>query len=79
MYFNDMMFNPQYVNPNNYYQQQARIMQYNHEQNCEVLKATNAMRDLCHAVKKMDDAHQQEAFLKCLAVMAEESGWNVQR
>lgn len=78
MYFNNMMFNPQYVNPN-YYQQQARIMQHNYEQDCEVLKATNAMRDLCRAVNKMDDAHQREAFWKCLAVMAEESGWNVPR
>lgn len=78
MYFNDMMFNPQYVNLN-YYQQQARTMQYNFEQDCEVLKATNAFRDLCRAVKNMDNAHQQEVFLKCLAVMAEESGWNVQR
>lgn len=77
MYFNNMMFNPQYVNPD--YYQQARIMQYNYEQDCEVLKATKAMRDLCRAVNKMDDAHQREAFLKCLAVMAEESGWNAQR
>ena len=75
MYFNDMMFNPQYVNPN-YYNQQQRMTQYNYEQDCEVDKAVKAMRDLCEAVRKMDDSHQREAFVKCLAVMAGEFGWN---
>lgn len=77
MNFNNMMFNPQYVNPA-YYQQQAMRAQYQFAQDAEVLKATNAVRELCHAVKNMDEAHQQETFLKCLAVMAEESGWNTQ-
>lgn len=77
MDFNNMMFNPQYVNPA-YYQQQAMRAQYQFAQDAEVLKATNAVRELCRAVKKMDEAHQQEAFLKCLVVMAEESGWNAQ-
>lgn len=77
MYFNNMMFNPQYVNAA-YYQQQVQRTQYQFEQDAEVIKATKAVRDLCRAVKKMDEAHQQEAFLKCLAVMAEESGWSVQ-
>lgn len=77
MDFNNMMFNPQYVNPA-YYQQQAMRAQYQFAQDAEVLKATNAVRELCRAVKKMDEAHQQEAFLKCLVVMVEESGWNAQ-
>ena len=75
MYFNDRMFNPQYVNPD-YYNQQQRMVQYHYEQNGEVVKAVKAMRDLCTAVRKMDDSHQREAFVKCLAVLAEEFGWN---
>lgn len=78
MYFNDMMFNPQYVNPSYYQQQQLHIAQYRIEQDTEVLKAVKAMHDLCKAVKNMDDSHQQEAFVKCLAAMAEEFEWKRQ-
>lgn len=75
MYFNDRMFNPQYVNPTHYSQIQAQIAQYNFEQNTEQAKALKAFRDMCKAVKKLDDPHQQELFAACLGVMAEEFGW----
>ena len=75
MYFYNQMFNQTYVNPSYYYQNQARIQQYQFEQNCEVIKAVNAVRDLCGAIKKMDDQHQEQAFYLCLAEMAKQLGW----
>lgn len=75
MYFNERMFNPQYVNPTYYNQMQAQIAQYQLQQNVEVAKAVKAMRDMCKAVKKMDDQHQQEAFMACLGVMSQEFNW----
>ena len=76
MYFYNQMFNQTYVTPSYYYQNQARIQQYQFEQNCEVTKAVNAVRDLCEAIKKMDDQHQEQAFYLCLAEMAKQNDWN---
>lgn len=75
MYFNDRMFNPQYVNPTYYNQIQAQIAQYNFEQNTEQAKALKAFREMCEAVKRLDEQHQQELFMACLGVMAKEFGW----
>ena len=74
-YFNDMMFNRQYVNPQYYRQQQQQIEQYNWEQDQEVSKAVKAIGDLCKAVKQKNEKHQQVAFQLCLAKMASEFGW----
>ena len=67
MYFNNTMFNPQYVNQAYYNQHQAQIAQYNFQQDVEVAKAAKAM--------KMDDYHQQQAFWACLGVLASEMNW----
>lgn len=75
MYFTNAMFNSQYVNPNYYNQRRDLIRQYNSWQDSEVIKAAHAMSDLCNAVKKMDEQHQQEAFFACLEVMAKEFQW----
>lgn len=75
MYFNERMFNPQYVNPGYYNQIQEEIAQYQIQQNVEISKMVKAMRDMCESVKKMDEQHQQEAFIACLGVMAQEFGW----
>ena len=75
MYFNDKMFNPQYVNPGYYNQMQAQIAQYRFQQDIEVAKTVKAVRDMCESVKKMDEQHQQEAFMACLGVIAKEFGW----
>lgn len=72
-YFNNMMFNPQYVNVD--YYNQMRQFEYNQNQDKKVRDAIKAMHDLCDAVKDMDQEHQQQAFLGCLAVMAEEYNW----
>ena len=76
MFFYNQMFNPQYVNPIYYRQIQDQIAQYNYEQDREVMNAVKAVRDLCGALKKMDEEHQQKAFYACLIAMAKESGWN---
>ena len=75
MYFNDRMFNPQYVNQTYYNQIQAQIAQYNFEQNTEQAKALKAFREICEAVKKLDEQHQQELFMACLGVMSKEFEW----
>ncbi|MDE6434673.1 MAG: hypothetical protein K2L07_10660 [Lachnospiraceae bacterium] len=75
MYFEERMFNPTYVSRDYYNQIQAQINQYNFQQNIEVGKAVKATHDLCGAVKKMDESHQQQAFYACLAAMAQEFGW----
>lgn len=75
MYFQERMFNPAYVNRDYYNQIQAQINTYNFQQNIEVEKAVKATHDLCGAIKNMDESHQQEAFCLCLAVMAQEFGW----
>lgn len=72
-YFNNMMFNPQYVNAD--YYNQIRQFEYNQNQDEKVRDAIKAMHDLCDAVKDMDQNHQQQAFRGCLGVMAEEFHW----
>ena len=71
--FYNQMFNPQYVNLEYYRQIQQR--QYEANQNEEVGKAVKAIRDLCEAVRELDDQHQQMAFYACLAEMAREFNW----
>ena len=75
MTFADAMFNPEYVNPIYFRQQQALIAQYHFRQNMEVEKAAHAVRELCRAVKNMDGEHQRIAFYTCLAALGEEFGW----
>ena len=67
------MFNPQYVNLE--YYRRVEQMQYQAKQNEEVANAVKAIHDLCEAVKKLDDQHQQIAFSACLAEMAKELDW----
>ena len=76
MEFYTKMFNQTYVNQSYYYQNQAQVQQYQLEQNCEVLKATKAFRDLCEAVKNMDAQHQEQAFYLCLAEAAKQFAWD---
>ena len=71
--FYNQMFNPQYVNLQDY--RQIEQLQYEAKQNEEIGKAVNAIHDLCEAVKQLDDRHQQIAFSACLAEMAREFNW----
>ena len=75
MYFNQQMFNPNTVNPQYYQSIRNQIMTYEANQNLEVTKAVKAIHDLCEAVKKMDEPHQQAAFGLCLQQMAVEFHW----
>ncbi len=68
MYFNNHMFNTQYVNPD-YYRLVLEQNRYSQEQDKKVLDAVKAIHDLCDAIKGMDEAHQQTAFYACLAEM----------
>ena len=70
----EQMFNPQYVNQQ-YYLQMLKQQQYERDQNAEVKKAAKAIHDFCEASKKIDAAHQQQAFMACLIEMAKALGW----
>ncbi len=73
-YFQTRMFNPQYVNPD-YYHRVVQQQQYEAEQNKKVADAVKAMHDLCKAIRGMDNAHQQIAFMACLTEMGKEYRW----
>ncbi len=73
-YFNNMMFNPQFVNPT-YYHAQMQQAQYAFRQDKKVCDAVKAIRDLCKAVQGMDEPHQQQAFVACLAEMGIQFRW----
>lgn len=77
MDFYEQMFNSQYVNRDYYHQlqQQQCQIQYELDQSKKVGDAAKAIEDLCKAVKSLDSAHQQEAFLCCLRVLAKEYNW----
>lgn len=49
-YFNDKMFNPNYVNPE-YYNATMKEMKYSFNQDKKVIDLVRAMHDLCEAVK----------------------------
>lgn len=74
MYYQESIFNPTYMS-GNYNQIQAQINNYNSQQNIEVEKAVKATHDLCDAVKNMDELHKQKASSLCLAIVAQEFGW----
>lgn len=46
-YFNDKMFNPNYVNPE-YYNATMKEMKYSFDQDKKVIDAVKAMHDLCN-------------------------------
>ena len=69
------MLNPQTVNPQYYHSIQHQIPSYGSNQDLEVAKAVKAIHDLCEAVKKMDESHQQAAFCLCLQQMAIDFNW----
>ena len=73
-YFNDKMFNQNYVNPE-YYNATMKEMKYSFDQDKKVADAVKAMHDLCEAVKGMDREHQEIAFVACLSQMAKEMNW----
>ena len=74
-YFNQRVFNQQYINPVYYAQTQQSIMQYNFQQNQEIVKAVNAVHDLCEAVSNLDEEHQKIAFFACLSELAKHYKW----
>ncbi|MBE6904511.1 MAG: hypothetical protein E7480_07895 [Ruminococcaceae bacterium] len=71
--FYNQMFNPQYVNLQ--YYRQIEQLQYQAKQNEEVANAVKAIRDLCKAIKELDNQHQMIALSACLAEMAREFNW----
>ena len=74
--YDQWLYNPNYINQQMYYQQQAEI-QRAHEANqqIEIFKAQKALNDFLDAVKNVDGNHQQELYFVCLAEIAKRNGW----
>lgn len=71
--FYNQMFNPQYVNP--IYYNQISQQQEEMKQCREIANAVNAIRDLCKAIKQLDDKHHKIAVDACIIEMAKELNW----
>lgn len=65
MYFTETMFNPEYINPLYFKQQQTQMTQYDFWQDQEVCKAAHAIKELCRAVKNMGCGTSESGF-SCL-------------
>lgn len=74
--FSNWAYNPQYINPQAYSQYQAQIQAYEQQQNYEVVNTAHKLKEYLDAAKKVDNNHQDELFIACLAVLANELDWN---
>ena len=66
----DQIFNQQYVN--NVYVQQLEIRKFHSEQEQEIEKAVNALRDYCVAARKIAPEYREMAVRKCIEVILTE-------
>lgn len=64
------MFNPQYINQENYLQL-LKQQQYENAQNEKVIRAVRVMHDLCKEVSSMDEYHQQQVFFAYIEIAKE--------
>lgn len=74
MNFYNQMFNPAFVNPQNYHQM-LQMQQYQLEQDKEVANVIKAAHDLCEAANKLDEQHKQQALIGCLFEIAKANNW----
>lgn len=74
--FYDWSFNPQYINQRVYVDYQTQIQAYERQQTYEVANAAKKLKDYLDAAKTVDNNHQEELFIACLAVLANELNWN---
>ena len=72
-YFENRLFNPNYMNET--YYQQIQMINYNANQNERVLKAVHSFSDMLEQVSGMDESHQEQTFMLCLAELARRNGW----
>ena len=72
-YFENQMFNPNYVNEAYYRQMQANM--YSLDQNERVLKEVHSFKDMIDQIDGMDNEHQQQTVLLCLGEIARKNGW----
>ena len=74
--FNEWLYNPNYINPQAYHDQQIRITQeYERDQQKEILNAHKALNDFLDAVQKVDNQHQEQLFMVCFGEIARRNQW----
>ena len=69
-------YNPNFVNQQNYWQHQNQIMQYQLNQQKEVMIAQKAMNDFLDAVQKLDPQHRDELGWLFVGEIAKRCNWN---
>lgn len=74
-YFENTMFNPQFVNSDYYRCQAAAIQNYQKNQSEHVAKAVHAFADMMNEIDQMDSQHQEQTFMLCLEEMATRRRW----
>ncbi len=75
--FNEWLYNPNYINPQAYRDQQIRIVQeYERDQQKEILNAHKALSDFLDAVQKVDSNHQEQLFMVCFGEIAKRNQWD---
>lgn len=75
MNYYEQLFNPQYVNYQNYNTFVKQMQQYSFEQNKEIANAVKAIHDYFESMKKLDYKHQQIANQLCLIEIAKALNW----
>ena len=56
---------------------QSQMQAYQNNQTQQILNAAKAFGDYIDAVRQVDDNHQFELFLACLAVFGAKMGWQL--
>jgi hypothetical protein len=75
--FNNWAYNPQYINQQAFLENQAQIQAYEQQQDSTVAEAATKLREFLNAASQVDNKHQQELLLACLAVVAEQMNWHI--
>ena len=68
-------YNEAYFNQQNYINYQMQMQAYQNNQNQQIFNAAKALGDYMDAAKQVDNNHQFELFLACLAVFGAKMGW----
>ena len=72
--YQNTWYNANYFNQQNYVSYQSQMQAYQNNQTQQILNAAKAFGDYIDAVRQVDNNHQFELFLACLAVFGTKMG-----
>ena len=73
--YQNTWYNANYFNQQNYVSYQSQMQAYQNNQTQQILNAAKAFGDYIDDVRQVDNNHQFELFLACLAVFGTKMGW----